>query len=95
MVRVLTNEMPSYETPILAPFRVIKCIIGFNPIPSSSTRVMSSTQTLNDLMMQMQNLETSVTTVLMEAVVKMAALTDTNFFMMVETREGRRFAGKR
>ena len=56
---------------------------------------MSSTQTLNDLMMQMQNLETSVTTVLMEAVIKMAALTDTSFFMMVETREGRRFAGKR
>ena len=56
---------------------------------------MSSAQTLNDLMLQLQNLESSVTAVLMEAVIKMAALTDANFFMMVETRDGRRFAGKR
>ena len=39
-------------------------------------------------------MESSFCDVLMEAALKLASLTDANVFVMVETAEGRRFAGK-
>jgi len=46
------------------------------------------------LLGHLQNLETSFSSVLMEAALKLAALSESSIFILVETAEGRRFAGK-
>lgn len=56
---------------------------------------MASAQSLLGLVNQLQTMESSFCDVLMEAALKLASLTDANVFVMVETAEGRRFAGKR
>jgi len=56
---------------------------------------MASAQSLLGLVNQLQTMESSFCDVLMEAALKLASLTDANVFVMVETSEGRRFAGKR
>jgi hypothetical protein len=56
---------------------------------------MASAQGLLGLMSQLQSMEMSFTTILMEAAMKLSALTDANIFVLVETQEGRKFAGKR
>ena len=58
-----------------------------------STVDMASAQSLLGLVNQLQTMESSFCDVLMEAALKLASLTDANVFVMVETAEGRRFAG--
>jgi len=55
---------------------------------------MSSSQSLIGLVNQLQNMETSFTNILMEAALKLASLTDASLFLLVETPEGRRYAGR-
>jgi len=47
------------------------------------------------LMNQLQGLESSFISVLMEAALKLGAITDTSVFLLIETSEGRRISGKR
>merc|ERR1712212_203381 len=54
---------------------------------------MASAQGLLGLMTQLHNLESNVASILMEASLKLCSLTDINIFFLVETAEGRRFAG--
>ena len=54
---------------------------------------MASAQGLLGLMTQLHNLESNVASILMEASLKLCSLTDVNIFFLVETAEGRRFAG--
>ena len=46
---------------------------------------------LLELATQIQSMELSFTTILMEAAMKLASLTDANIFMIVDTQEGRRY----
>ena len=54
---------------------------------------MASAQSLLGLMTQLQNLESNVASILIEASLKLCSLTDINVFFLVETADGRRFAG--
>ena len=56
---------------------------------------MASATNLLGLVTQLQNLEVSFSKILMETAMKLSALTDLNVFVLIETQEGRRFAGKR
>jgi hypothetical protein len=56
---------------------------------------MTSSQSLLGLVNQLQNMEVSFATILMEAAMKLSALTDANIFVLIETQEGRKFSGKR
>jgi len=56
---------------------------------------MASAQSLIGLVNQLQTMESTFSTIMMEAIMKLASLTDSNVFVMVETAEGRRFCGKR
>ena len=56
---------------------------------------MASTTNLFSLVNQLQNLEHSLTGLLMEMAVKMGNLTDANVFLLVETQEGRTICGQR
>jgi len=55
---------------------------------------MTSAQSLIGLVSQLQTMESSFTSILMEAALKLASLTDASIFMLVETPEGRRYAGR-
>ena len=46
---------------------------------------------LLELATQIQSMELSFTTILLEAAMKLASLTDANIFMIVDTQEGRRY----
>ena len=54
---------------------------------------MASAQSLLGLMNQLQNLESNVASILIETSLKLCSLTDINIFFLVETADGRRFAG--
>lgn len=56
---------------------------------------MASSQSLLGLVNQLQNIEMTFTTILMESAMKLSALTDANIFVLVESQEGRRYCGKR
>merc|ERR1712136_490267 len=56
---------------------------------------MMSSSSLMGLVNQLHNMESSFTQVLMEATMKLSALTDASVFLLFETPEGRRFCGKR
>jgi len=56
---------------------------------------MTSILALNDLMVQLHSIESAVTTHMLESVSKLASLTDANYFILVETPEGRKFTGKK
>lgn len=56
---------------------------------------MASSQSLLGLVNQLQNIELTFTTILMESAMKLSALTDANIFVLVESQEGRRYCGKR
>lgn len=56
--------------------------------------MMASNDDIINVVNRLQMMETSFSKILMEAAMKMAALTDANIFLLVETGEGRRFAGK-
>merc|ERR1719193_543494 len=49
---------------------------------------------LMGLLSQWQSIETSLTNYMIETVMKLSSLTESNVFILVETTEGRRFAGK-
>lgn len=54
---------------------------------------MSSSLSLLDLVNHLHKLESSVGQILIEAAVKLSQLTDLNLFLIVESQEGRKFAG--
>lgn len=56
---------------------------------------MASPSNLLGLVTQLQNLEQSLTGLLMEMVVRISSLTDTKVFLLIETQEGRKLAGHR
>jgi len=56
---------------------------------------MASAANLMGLVNQLQNMEQSLSNILIEHCLKLASLTDANVFLLVETAEGRRYAGKR
>lgn len=51
-------------------------------------------QTLVDLVEHLRGMESSFTSILFEAALKLASITDTSVFLLVETAEGRKFGGK-
>lgn len=55
----------------------------------------ASPSNLLGLMNQLQSLESSFTSILMEAALKLSSITDTNVFLLIESSEGRRISGKR
>jgi predicted ribosome-associated RNA-binding protein Tma20 len=54
----------------------------------------SSAASLYGLMDQLQTMELKFTSILMETAIKLASLTDSSMFLLIETPHGRRFAGK-
>ena len=56
---------------------------------------MASSLNLLDLVNHLHNLESSVGRILIEAAVKLSQLTDLNLFVIVESQDGRKFAGTR
>lgn len=44
---------------------------------------------------KMQSLESSVDSLILETVLKLASLTETSFFLLIENEEGRKFCGKK
>ena len=56
---------------------------------------MTSSSNLLNLVSQLQSMEMSFTSILMETAMKLSALTDANIFVLVETAEGRKISGKR
>jgi len=56
---------------------------------------MASPSNLLGLVSQLQNLEHSLTGLLMEMVVRISSLTDTKAFLLMETQEGRKICGHR
>ena len=59
------------------------------------TQIMASPQSLMGLVSQLQNFEQKLTDILLEISVKMTSLTEAKVFILVETRDGRKFAGNR
>lgn len=56
---------------------------------------MNTSGALIGLVDHLQTMESMVTTILIEAAMKLATLTDAGVFLLVESRDGRRFSGKR
>ena len=56
---------------------------------------MSSSHNLLNLVTQLQSMEMSFTSILMEAAMKLSAITGANIFVLIETPEGRKISGKR
>jgi len=56
---------------------------------------MSSVDNILGLVSHLHSMESSFSAILIEAAMKLASLTDANLFILVETKDGRRFAGKR
>jgi len=56
---------------------------------------MSSVDNILGLVSHLHSMESSFSAILIEAAMKLASLTDANLFVLVETKDGRRFAGKR
>ena len=56
---------------------------------------MASASHLLDVMTQLRSMEAAFCSVLMEAAMKMASLTDAGVFVLLETREGRKFCGNK
>jgi hypothetical protein len=56
---------------------------------------MDSNQSLVGLINQLQKMEDSMSSLILEFASKMAALTDVSIFVLIENQEGRKFAGKR
>ena len=56
---------------------------------------MTSSSNLLNLVSQLQSMEMSFTSILMEAAMKLSAITDANIFVLVETPDGRKISGKR
>ena len=55
---------------------------------------MDSSQSLVGLINQLQKMEDSMSSIILEFASKMAALTDVAIFVLIENQEGRKFAGK-
>jgi len=55
---------------------------------------MASTDCLFDLVDQLHNLESTVTSLIFEMAFKLSALSSTNIFVLVENNQGRKYAGK-
>lgn len=56
---------------------------------------MTSVDNILGLVSHLHSMESSFSAILIEAAMKLASLTDANLFILVETKDGRRFAGKR
>ena len=56
---------------------------------------MATSQSLLGLVTQLHNMDEVVNSTLMETALKLSSLTDASIFLLIETQEGRRFAGKR
>ena len=56
---------------------------------------MTSSSNLLNLVSQLQSMEMSFTSILMETAMKLSALTDASIFVLVETADGRKISGKR
>ena len=56
---------------------------------------MASASHLLDVMTQLRSMEAALSSVLMEAAMKMASLTDAGIFLLLETDEGRKFCGNK
>jgi len=61
----------------------------------STTINMTSVDNILGLVSHLHSMESSFSAILIEAAMKLASLTDANLFILVETKDGRRFAGKR
>jgi len=62
---------------------------------AASRMAMTSAQSLLGLVSQLQSMETSFAAILMEAAMKLSALTDANIFVLIDSQDGRKFSGKR
>jgi len=58
-------------------------------------KAMATSQSLLGLVTQLHNMDEVVNSTLMETALKLSSLTDASIFLLIETQEGRRFAGKR